>query len=439
MRRRWGTVLVCCVRRFGTSIPRGREREKVLVLGSGWGGYRVAKDLDKARYDVTLISPRNHFLFTPLLCSTTVGTLEFRCASEPVRAIKGIRFHLASAKEIDIEKKEILCRAVYHSDQAHSTPQLEKKLSREQFVCKYDKCVIAVGAINQTFGTPGVTEHVHFLKELRDARKIRKRILMCFERSMEPSTTDEERKRLLHFVIVGGGPTGVEFAGELYDFLTSDIKRAFPEVTPFIKVSLVEASPSVLGSFNEALSTYAKKQLADHGVHLYTGISVKKVHGREIELSNGQVLRYGLCVWSTGTAPRKFVEEMNYPKEKGRLIVDDHLRVTDDVYAIGDCSFIKNRPLPGTAQVANQQAKYLVKLLNGKTHEAFKYNHFGSLAYTGGWKAISDLPQAKLSGFWSWVFWRSAYLTTTVSLINKVLIPMHWLKAWIFGRDLTSF
>ncbi len=196
-------ICVC----HGSTAASGK-RKKLVILGTGWASYSVLKSVNKNLYDVIVVSPRNHFLFTPLLASTTVGTLEFRSIIEPIRNV-GFRqtdhFHLSEAVGIDVEKKELYCRSVLK-------PELTYNID-------YDKLVVGVGAVSNTFGIPGVSEHAFFLKEVQDARAIRNRILNNFELALHPSISQEERRRLLHIIIVGGGPTGVEFGAELYDFV----------------------------------------------------------------------------------------------------------------------------------------------------------------------------------------------------------------------------
>ena len=201
------------------------SRQRLVILGCGWGAYSVFKNVNRKKYDVTVISPRNHFLFTPLLCSTTVGTLEFRSIIEPVRNTKFRKaddFQLAHAVDANFVEKTVKCKSV-----------IDESI---EFNIKYDKLVIGVGALPNTFGIKGVNEYAHFLKEIVDARRIRNKIIDNIELSMRPNLSEEERKRLLTFVIVGGGPTGVEFGAELYDFIREDAKRLFVDRMAEIKV-----------------------------------------------------------------------------------------------------------------------------------------------------------------------------------------------------------
>jgi len=174
------------------------SRPRLVVLGTGFAAFSLVKDIDAERYEVVIVSPRNHFLFTPLLPSTTVGTIEFRSIIEPIRvARKGITFHQALCESIDFDSKTLHLRGAFRN-----TP----------FDLDYDLLVIGVGANSATFNIPGVEDHALFLKELPDARAIRQKIIENFERASQPRRSVERKKQLLHFVVVGGGPSGVEFA-----------------------------------------------------------------------------------------------------------------------------------------------------------------------------------------------------------------------------------
>lgn len=206
--------------------PGSGTRKKLVVLGTGWAGYSVVKNINKKLYDVIVVSPRNHFLFTPLLNSTTVGTLEFRSIIEPIRNTKfrdDHHFQLSRAIALKPEENCLICKA---------------ELTDQEYQLSYDELVIAVGCTSNTFGIPGVRENTFFLKEISDARRVRDRIISNFELSLYPDISDEEREKLLHFVIVGGGPTGVEFGAELYDFITRDVTRLYPGEKKDVKVTL---------------------------------------------------------------------------------------------------------------------------------------------------------------------------------------------------------
>ncbi len=407
-------------------------RPRVILLGSGFGAFSFLKRIDTRRYDVTVVSPRNYFLFTPLLPSSTVGTVEFRSIIESIRlARRGQMLYQANALAVQPESNTLECESV---------------LDQRRFTLSYDHLVIAVGAVVNTYGIPGVAEHGLLLKDLADARAIRQGIIECFERASQPDKSDEERRRLLHFVVVGGGPTGVEFAAEMHDFLEEDLRRSYPRLAPLVRITLLEATDQILGTFDRVLGEYTMRHFVRQRIAVRTESFVSEVRAEEIILKDGTRIPYGWLVWSTGIGPTPFVRSLPFAKDRrSRLIIDGHLRVEGcaDVFALGDCATQRDHDLPATAQVAQQQGDYLARAFNravrGKPPEPFRYRHFGMLAYVGANRALADLATVKGRGFSAWIFWRSAYLTKLVSLKNKVLVLFDWSKAFIFGRDVSRF
>ncbi|KAK1396715.1 Internal alternative NAD(P)H-ubiquinone oxidoreductase A2, mitochondrial [Heracleum sosnowskyi] len=437
------------------------EKPRVVVLGSGWAGCRLMKDIDTSIYDVVCVSPRNHMVFTPLLASTCVGTLEFRSVAEHIGRIQpaistepGSYLFLANCTALDTQKHQVHCQTV--SDGL-------AKLDPRKFRISYDKLIIASGAEASTFGINGVKEHAIFLREVHDAQEIRRKLLLNLMMSDVPGVSDEEKRRLLHCVVVGGGPTGVEFSGELSDFITRDVHQRYSHVKDYIHVTLIEAN-EILSSFDDRLRKYATKQLTKSGVRLVRGI-VKDVQPQNIVLTDGTTVPYGLLVWSTGVGPSPFVQALDIPKAPGgRIGVDEWLRVPSvpDVFSIGDCcGYLEStgKPtLPALAQVAERQGLYLAKVLNmmGKAGggyanaagemelgKPFVYKHLGSMATVGRYKALVDLRQSKegkglsLAGFVSWFIWRSAYFSRLVSWRNKLYVAVNWATTGAFGRDIS--
>jgi NADH:ubiquinone reductase (non-electrogenic) len=404
-----------------------------VILGSGFAAFRVLRQIDRRRYDVTVVSRRNHFVFTPLLPSTAVGTIEFRTIIEPVRRGRpGVRFLLGSAAGLDPAARVVHCTSV------------EGDL---HFDVSYDVLAVAVGAENNTYGIPGVREHCCFLKELADARTIREGVLACLERAGLPGLPDEERRRLLHFVAVGAGPTGVRFAAELYDLLRGDLRRSYPELAADVRVTLVEAGKTILGAFDEYLRQYTTAHFRRHGITVRTESPVQEVGPGWLRLRSGEVLPAGLVLWCTGFAPSAFVVGLPFEKDRaGRLIVDDYLQVPGQphVYALGDCACPRGQNLPQLAQVAEQQGKYLAGCLNrraaGLAVVPFSWRNLGLSSYIGGAEAVAQSDRGgRMKGFLAYQLWRSALFTQLVSLKNKVLVPLSRLQTALFGRDLSKF
>jgi len=441
------------------SSTAGKQKQHLVILGSGWGGYEVLRGVNKNNWNVTMVSPSNYFNFTPLLASCAVGTLEFRAAVEPVRRFTPeVTAYQAWCDHIDFENKTLQCVPATPRPSISDTSNAQA--SQDSFTLHYDKLVIAVGAYSQTFNVPGVKEHAHFLKDIKDARAIRTRVLECFEQAAQPTVTDSQRRNSLHFCIVGGGPTGVEFAAELHDLLHTDIKRHYPALADLAKISLFDVAPNILGGFDSGLQEYATKKFKREGIRLLTQRHVERVEeGRLFVQEEGEV-PFGLLVWSTGLAPNPLIQsitEVEKNPKTSSVITDEHLNVimkeskavNSDVFAIGDAAMVEGTPLPATAQVANQKAKYLTGKLNktirGKQHTTpFRFHNAGSLAYLGDWEAVYDRtqvrgPKSRWTGRLAWLLWRSAYFTKTVSIRNKILVPTYWFMNWIFGRDLSRF
>lgn len=467
------------------------SKKTLVILGTGWGAVSLLKKLDTENYNVIVVSPRNYFLFTPLLPSCTTGTIEHRSIMEPIRNFlrhkkAAVKFYEAEATKIDYEKK-----VVYINDES----EIKGEISSTEV--PFDMLVVGVGAENATFGIPGVREHGLFLKEVGDAQAIRKRIMDCCETATFKDQKPDEIKRLLHMVVVGGGPTGVEFAGELQDFFNSDLKKWIPDIKDNFHVTLVEALPNVLPMFSKQLIDYTEKTFKEETITIRTKTMVKNVTDKYIEAeSTGpdgkkqlERIPYGLLVWATGNALRPVVKDLmsQIPAQKDSrrgLAVNEYLVVkgTENIWAVGDCAVANYAP---TAQVASQEGNFLARLFNqmAKTEEIdqelkklseaqekapnkesrdkvfneikelqkrlrrvkrmgpFEYSHQGSLAYIGSEKAVADISwltgNFATGGTLTYFFWRSAYLSMCFSTRNRILVVMDWIKAKMFGRDVS--
>lgn len=388
---------------------------------------------------------------------------------EPIRNFlrhkkASVKYYEAEATKIDYEKK-----IVYISDDS----EIKGALSQNEI--PFDMLVVGVGAENATFGIPGVREHGCFLKEVGDAQRIRKRIMDCCETATFKDQSIEEKKRLLHMVVVGGGPTGVEFAGELQDFFENDLKKWIPEIAGDFHVTLVEALPSVLPSFSKNLIDYTEKTFKEETIDIRTKTMVKNVTSEYIEAEftgpdgkkQVEKIPYGLLVWATGNAVRPVVKDLmnQIPAQKDArrgLNVNEYLVVkgAENIWAVGDCAVANYAP---TAQVASQEGSFLARLFNqmAKTEEIegqlavlseeqakaankeardhvfgeikdlqkrlrrvkqmgpFEYSHQGSMAYIGSEKAVADISwltgNLASGGQLTYFFWKSAYLSMCFS------------------------
>ena len=329
-------------------------------------------------------------------------------------------------------------------------------VGEERFSLAFDLLAIAVGAAVGDYGVPGVREHALTLASVEDARAVRRGILDQFARAEVPGLSDEEVARRLTFVVCGGGATGVELAAEVHDLLAGELAASYPELAPRGRVVLVEATERILGGFDAALGGYAHRHFQREGIEVRLATAVSAVERDGVRLRDGGFLPAGLVLWAGGNAPVPFIATLQEPlTPRGRLRVDDHLRLPGrtGVYALGDCAAVGAKAfapgsdaepgLPATAQVAQQQGEYLAKMLDrgrrGLPVGPFRFRSAGMLAYIGGGQALADLPYVKWSGRAAWLFWRSVYLTKLVSPANKVKVLFDWVKAMLFGRDLSRF
>ena len=317
------------------------------------------------------------------------------------------------------------------------------------FQISYDKLAICVGCYSQTFGTKGVRENALFLKDIGDARKIRRRILEIFDLAILPTTTENAKRNLLHFAVVGGGPTGMEFAANLIDLIHQDLAQLYPSLMQYVRISLYDVAPKVLPMFDASLADYAVKTYRREGIKIKTSHHVEELRkgfpddpesaqNQDKQLKGGcYTLRtkeegdvgIGMCVWSTGLMVNPFIQKalnsvhafpaasarvikgnaegaekakwiIDRKPKSGAIIVDDHLRVTlkdedreaimTDVFALGDNATLASGPLPATAQTANQQAQWLAKRLNMGDIETvtFGFRNLGMMTYLGSSKAM---------------------------------------------------
>jgi len=326
-----------------------RDKPKLVVLGGGWGGVAMLKEMNPGDYHVTVVSPENYFLFTPMLPSAAMGTLELRSLVEPIRRIVSrLRGHFLKAEAVDVD----------FSNKLVEVAQTGADGKKVHFYLPYDKLVLGVGSISNPHGVTGL-ENCNFLKTIEDARLIKNKVLRNMELACLPTTTDEERKRLLSFVISGGGPTGVEFAAELFDMLNEDLLRSFPKILRNeVSVHVIQSRGHILNTYDEALSVYAEKRFEHDDVKVVTNARVKEVHPDKIVFTqkvDGKTvtkeLPMGFCLWSTGVAQTELSQKIaktlgDSQNNKHALETDGHLRLMGaplgDVYAIGDCSTVQN-------------------------------------------------------------------------------------------------
>lgn len=449
------------------------ERKKVVVLGTGWGATSLVKKLDARLYDVTVVSPRPFFFYTPLLCASTTGVVAPGAIIEPIRDVnRAVKYLNVSCSEVDLKDKKVLCVGA-------SDPNVKLTLD-------YDHLVVSIGAQPNTFGIKGVQEYGMFLKEVEHGRAVRKKLLNNIERAEVALAAGdvETMKKLLHVIVVGGGPTGVEFCGELTDFINCDLRKQYPNLADHFKLTIVEGLPCLLSMFKKEVQEHVKDHLTAQGVEVRLGAMLKEAEVDKIHLENKDgskhTLDYGMLLWVGGVTRRPFTENLcsQIGKEGGQtdrrgIVVDECLRVKGtplgEVFAVGDCAFSGKPP---TAQVAMQQGKYLGRLfrrgeestLSAPDAEHFNFRDKGKMAYVGNSTAVTEVQPAnvlrlgkgKMSDYVFWkalygqeddvrivgwtgfAIWRYTYISTMFSYRNQFNVAMDWARAALFGRPAAS-
>mmetsp|Transcript_100300 Transcript_100300/g.214920 ORF Transcript_100300/g.214920 Transcript_100300/m.214920 type:complete len:507 (+) Transcript_100300:88-1608(+) len=451
---------------FYSVAKKDAPKKKVVVLGSGWGALAFARKMDAREYDVTVVSPRPFFFYTPLLVGSTTGVVSPGAIIEPIRDnVPECEFLRTNCKDIDLDKRKVICDGEVALD--------------------YDHLVIAVGAQPNTFGIPGVDKYGMFLKEIEHGREVRRKMLNVIEQADVARAAGDmaKVKQLLNIVVVGGGPTGVEFCGELSDFIKNDLVRRYPKIAEYFQVTLVEALPGLLTMFDKSVGTYVQDHLANQGVDVKLNAMVKEVEGEKIHLKTKEGIKsldYGIMVWVAGVGMRPFTRALceSIGKEAGQtdrrgLLVDECLRVKGtrpgEVFAIGDCAVSGKPP---TAQVAYQQGKYLGRMFRlGSQHlvtdpaaQPFAYNHQGSMAYIGQgegaaeinpnsliklgrssitdhmwWRSLyGDETNLRVMGPVGFAIWRSVYFSKLFSTRNRWSVASDWMRTGFFGRPASS-
>ncbi|KAH3664281.1 hypothetical protein OGAPHI_004633 [Ogataea philodendri] len=346
-----------------------RRKPHLVVLGSGWGAVGMLGNLDKNDYDVTVISPTNYFLFTPMLPSAAVGTLELKSLMESIRHIvRRVNGHYleASAEKVLFSEKLIKVRV---------------KGSGQEFYVPYDKLVIAVGSTANTHGVKGL-QYSNQLKIAEDAMEIRRKIVTNLETACLPTTSDEERKKLLSFVICGAGPTGVEMAAEIFDLMNEDLTRSFPKILrQEISIHIIQSRSHILNTYDKTISEFAMGRFEHDQIDLLTNSRVREILPDQVifdqKNSDGTLetksVPFGLCLWSTGVAQNPLAQQVvkdlsAYQKNKRAIETDAQLRVLGaplgDVYAIGDCSTVRT-------ELAEHCSDYVRKYIIGSQSPQF--------------------------------------------------------------------
>ncbi|MDF2388218.1 NAD(P)/FAD-dependent oxidoreductase [Nostoc ellipsosporum NOK] len=403
-------------------------RHQVVIIGGGFGGLYTAKHLAKANVNVTLIDKRNFHLFQPLLYQVATGTLSPADISSPLRAVfsksKNTQVLLGEVNDID--------------------PKAQQVIMGDK-VIPYDTLIVATGANHSYFGKDNWKDLAPGLKTVEDAIEMRRRIFSAFE-AAEKETDLEKRRALLTFVIVGGGPTGVELAGAIAELAYKTLKEDFRNIdTSEAKILLLQGADRVLPHISPDLSEVAAESLQKLGVIIQTNTRVTNIENNIVTFKQGDevtAIASKTILWAAGVQgspmAKVLAERTGVECDRaGRVIVEPDLTIKGyrNIFVVGDLgnfSHQDGKPLPGVAPVAKQQGEYVAKLiqkrLQGQTLPAFHYNHVGSLAMIGQNLAIVDLGFLKLTGFLAWVFWLIVHIYFLIEFDTKLLVVFQW--AW---------
>lgn len=404
------------------------ERARVVVAGAGFAGLFVTRGLRRANADVTLIDRHNYHLFQPLLYQVATAGLAPSDIAWPIRGIlskqKNATVLLSSVTAVDTAARQVVASG-------EAIP--------------YDYLVLATGARHAYFGHEEWEEHAPGLKSIDDATTIRRRLLMAFERA-EMETDPEQRQRLLNFVVVGAGPTGVELAGTIAELARRTLAADFRRIdSTSARVILVEAGPGVLPGLPDDLSDYARRALERLGVEVLLGNAVTHCD-RDGVVVAGSVIPSATVLWAAGVASSPAGAWLDAATDKsGRTIVADDLSVPGhpEVFVIGDAATVSGpdgKPVPGIAPAAKQQGRYVASVIRSKLDGSkapgpFRYRHAGELATIGRRSAVIDFGFLRLKGFVAWWIWGIAHVYFLIGVRSRTTVAINWLWQYVtFGR-----
>jgi NADH dehydrogenase len=412
--------------------------KRIVILGGGFGAIATAQRLERRlrgdEAEIVLISRENFSLFTPMLPEVSSGALDVRHIVTPIRSqLRRTRFILADVSALDVDRQNVTYTHTLTGD-GESLP--------------YDHAVVAIGAATSTFGLPGVAERVFALKTLEDAGILRNRFMWLLE--LADATADErERRRLLTLVVVGGGFTGVEAAGEMVELFHS-VGRFYPRVKKTdVNIVLVEGGTALLPGLPARMGEYSRRNLTARGVRVIVGDGVKAAGDDGLELASGARIETRTIIWSAGVRPRQLAVTGGLPHGKhGTIAVGADMRVTghDNLWALGDCASIPDGRggfYPPTAQHAIREgpalADNIVAVLRGARTKPFTYRALGMMASLGARKAVAQLPGDRvLTGFPAWFLWRTYYLSRLPGLDRKLRVAFDWTLEMLFPRDISE-
>ncbi len=408
--------------------PRVSGKKRVVIVGAGFGGLSAAKRLAGFREIETLLVNRNNYhTFLPLLYQVAAAELDPEDIANPLRGLfrKSPNVSLALAEVLDVDMEN----RVLHTD----GPDID-----------YDYLVLATGSETNFFGTPGAEENAFTLKSLEDAVRLRNHILQSFEQiALAPEKIEASKQSgLLHILLVGGGPSGVEYAGALSELIHTPLRRDFPELPPDIaQVSLLEGADEILAGFPDRLRKYVHNRLVRMGISVHVQARVMEVRKDAVLLGDGTVIPCSTVVWTAGARANELVKKTNIPAGRaGRAEVMSTLQVAShpEVFVIGDLGLPEGENAPMVAPNAMQQGRLAAdnirKHLRGETLAPFVYRDKGSLAVIGRSAAVAHIGRFTFSGFIAWILWLAVHLSYLIGFHSRVMVTINWGWDYFFAE-----
>ncbi len=403
------------------------NKKRVVVVGAGFAGLQVVQKLaNRDELEVVLIDKTNHHLFQPLLYQVASAVLSPADIAIPSRSLtsefENVKVILGEVTKVNYNSKIIYFQ------------------NREM---EYDYLILAMGVRTSFFGNDNWKKYTLGLKNIRDALEIRRKLLLSFEYA-ELTADIVTARKMLNYIIVGGGPTGVEMAGAIAELSYHTLRKDFRNIDPGLaKITLIEAGPRLLGGFDSSLSEFTQKELEKRGVLVLTNTAVQNIDEKGVHLNSG-VLESSIIIWAAGVQGTSLAEKLELELDKSkRIVVNNECKVKgkDFVFVVGDAAHFQeglDRPLPGVSPVAMQQGRYvadwILKDLQGKKKKPFIYHDKGSMATIGRNDAVAQIGNFKMRGFLGWLAWLFVHLFYQVGFKNKVSILITWVYSYIAFR-----
>ncbi|MEM7552543.1 MAG: NAD(P)/FAD-dependent oxidoreductase [Cyanobacteria bacterium P01_A01_bin.84] len=401
------------------------QKPKVVILGAGFAGVAAVRKLVSSDVDILLVDRHNYHTFIPMLYQVVTTLVHPHHIIYPIRRLfrnfPQVRFLQGNVKEVDFHRQFV---------------------SIEGITISYDYLIIATGSQSQYLGVPGAPEYTLPMRTLSEAIALRDRLLNRFEEAVK-TIDPNERQRLLNFIVVGGGATGVELAGALSEFVDVVCKKDYPSISKKeIQITLIHSGEHLFSSYPPPLGKYTAKWLRRRGIKLYLNTKVAQVTSRDICLDNGTLLSSGSVIWTAGVlaATPEATPEVK-TASKNKVVVEPTLQMVgySNVYAVGDVSHVESQEqfFNGVAQEAIQQGKTtannILRQLKGKSPEPFKYFNKGRLAIIGKHAGIGKIGNFALRGFLPWIMWLGVHLFYLPGIRNRLTVLLYWFRYYFFG------